>query len=115
MAAQEKQGKIPIPALPITICVYNMATQGKIPIPALPITEAQAKRFKMKAPSKEKKAASEQKKAASEQRKLARNEKKKALEKTRIYIGTAMEYWRRFKEAKELKSDAEVAFVLLDQ
>ena len=98
---------IPIPALPITICVYNMAAQekqGKIPIPALPLTEAQAKMFKI-----------EEQRAASEQRKLVREEKKRALEKTRIYIGTAMECWRRFKEAKDLKNDAEVALLLLDQ
>ena len=69
--------------------------QGKLPIPALP---KQAKLIK-----------------SIEEKKLDRKEKKKAREKTRIYIGTAHERWRRIKQTKGLKNDAEVALLLLDQ
>ena len=73
--------------------------------PPIPALSKEAKRLK----------SMEEKKAAIEAKKSSRKEKKKAFVKSRIYIGTAFEHWRRIKQSTELKTDAEVALLLLDR
>ena len=96
--------------------VYNMADQeqhhGKIPIPALPAKPRKPKRAKTTELTEEQKAAA---KAASEEKKAARKERKRALEKTRVYIGNSFERWKQLKASKKLKTDAELALILLDR
>ena len=70
-------------------------------IPALPPTEKQAKRIKI-----------QQDKAAAKEKGAAQ---KKSINNTRVSIGAAFERWRKLKGEKGLRTDAEVAVLLLDQ
>ena len=86
--------------------VDNMAEQrDKLPIPRLPTRPK---------PPKKPKLIDEAKAAAIEQKKEAKKQSKKARDKTRIYIGEALQRWNDLKEQKGLKTNAEVAFLLLD-
>ncbi|XP_056136401.1 zinc finger protein 721-like [Lampris incognitus] len=76
-----------------------MAEQVKLPIPALPgtaYTTKYTKRIK-----------------TAEEKKAARKSSQESC-KTRIYIGVAFDRWKNLKVLKGLKSDAQLAVLLLD-
>ncbi|XP_036961911.1 uncharacterized protein LOC119023820 isoform X1 [Acanthopagrus latus] len=80
-----------------------MAEQKKLPIPALPQTAYTTKQGKRRKTLEEKR---EAKRAASRRRQESC--------RTRVYIGAAFDRWKNLKDSKGLKSDAELALLLLD-
>ncbi|XP_073328969.1 uncharacterized protein [Pagrus major] len=80
-----------------------MAEQTKLPIPALPQTAYTRKQGRRRKTLEEKR---EAKRAASRRRQESC--------RTRIYIGAAFDRWKNLKDSKGLKSDAELALLLLD-
>ena len=80
--------------------------EGKIPIPRLPSTRPkQPKRPKVVDAAKA---------AHIEQQKEANKLSKKALDKTRIYIGSAIQRWNNLKQQKGIRTNPEFALLLLD-
>ena len=104
---EERQGKLPIPALPVK---YKKKTKK-----LKNIEQTEERKASIEAATLAKKAAAEARKAASDAKTAARKERKRALEKTRVYLASAFERWKQLKETKSIQTDWELAVILLDR